>query len=512
MSEEETKILLLGGKEDDSDVKTRKKPTISTKQTENDVDDDSDESTTPRRRKSSRDRKSKKKAKKSGGKKKDDASSGDENTSKEDARATLSSLASEVEEHRVQIAKLEQRITEIARANGIDPSEYIKCKSDVIGAQGSKCDITVTPPAETRKGESENSDDDAMDGVTDENSPEDSNNGDDDDFSNNINSQQTSIYKAQKISKLERLTGRRDSLSKIQPFLMADTPDEAMKNAQMLWSSDHLKRMYGSRPVLSDKTESAPSKHRGQHRASKSSITAVMASKVLEKNATRSTDPTTTTGELAALNIEGSSSSSSATTTTTTAAQDESKRTSKMSVTPTGLVSESAKNHEIVAGGDDIPRRRRSSSCGSNSEGSGDHVMVGGASGGGGGAAAGLVINKKVDKLNKLTGRRDSISEIVELLDPKTPDEARECAKSLYSMEAIKRKFGSRTAVVVPRKGKEGMKDENNNNNNSNNDNNNSNNNNNNNIHHNRNDSSPVGTSCESDLATTLSTDEKKDE
>lgn len=454
MSDEDTKITISAAN-DEADSKSRKKqsglyvrPVAATSSTQGDAEEDEeDESITPRRRRSSKDRRNKKK-RKSTGKKKDDVT-GSDNESKDDVRATLTALANEVEDHRAQIAKLEQRITEIAQSNGIDPSEFLRSKKDVKETPPKYDD--VTNPDE--KGGDDSSEKDDVKFAEDS---EKTNSGDDEkeeeeeenNNNNNNNNQQTSIYKAQKISKLERLTGRRESLSKIQPFLMAETPDEAMKNAQMLWSSDHLKRMYGSRPVFSDKPEKeqpSSSKRRG-HRASKSSSSAALAQNALASKHTPRGSEIPTSANLEILKREAAAAKSKKKIPESNSSSVTSSITSSMT-SPLGNMADvnspsaaaiSSPTSAAAAAG-----RRRSSSCGSNSDGSCE-------------PAAGLVINRKVDKLNKLTGRRDSISEIVELLDPKTPDEARECAKSLYTMEALKKKLGARPtrpvsmAVVLP--------------------------------------------------------------
>lgn len=443
MSDEESKITLLS---DEADGRSRKKQSgifvkpVAATAADNDEEEE-DETITPRRRRSSKDKRNKKK-KKSSGKKKDDVSSGDE--TKDDVRSTLASLANEIEEHRAQIVKLEQKLTEIARSNNIDPSEYLKSKYDVTqGPPPSYNDAIVTP-------KSKNIDDVTNDvklkkdntEIINENEKSESSENSDiegkNDNSNNNSQQQTSIYKAQKISKLERLTGRRDSLSKIQPFLMAETPDEAMKNAQMLWSSDHFKRMYGSRPIFDPQQQqqngtssntpngTVPNTKRRGHRASKSTTSAVLTSKSITGHSKKNSQDLSTRSR-------SSSSSSSI------APPDSSHNIPTSSAIPG--------SSQKARGG----YRRRSSSWGSNSDGSceppGVHGTVQAA------PPAGLVINRKVDKLNKLTGRRDSIGEIMELLDPKTPAEARACAQSLYSMEAMKKKLGTRLATV-PRKGK----------------------------------------------------------
>lgn len=429
------KITLSTGTDEASDPKSRKKlaglfvkPVAATSAAQGEgEDDDDDEAITPRRRRS-KDKRNKKK-RKSIGKKKDDVI-GSDTDSKDDVRATLASLASEIEEHRAQIAKLEQRLSEMAQANGIDPSEYLRPKKE-------------TPPKYDDVS-GENGEDDVKFGEDGEKT-----NSGDENNNNNNNNQQTSIYKAQKISKLERLMGRRDSLSKIQPFLMAETPDEAMKNAQMLWSSDHFKRVYGSRPVFSDKPEKEQAPKRRGHRASKSSSSAALAQNALaSKHTPQGSEipppPTATSKE-----EEQPSTVTAETTKKDFGEAQPHVITSSItsSITSRGVNVADIHSPSAASAASPAAGRRRSSSCGSNSEGSCE-------------PAAGLMINKKVDKLNKLTGRRDSISEIVELLDPKTPDEARECAKSLYTMEALKKKLGARPtrpvsmAVVLPHAGK----------------------------------------------------------
>jgi hypothetical protein len=63
------------------------------------------------------------------------------------------------------------------------------------------------------------------------------------------------------MTKLERLTGRRESLEEIGPLLHAKTAEEALRNGRILRAADHLKRVYGGRPTVvwgSTKTTCVP--------------------------------------------------------------------------------------------------------------------------------------------------------------------------------------------------------------------------------------------------------------
>ncbi|EKE40641.1 hypothetical protein ENUP19_0248G0037 [Entamoeba nuttalli] len=52
--------------------------------------------------------------------------------------------------------------------------------------------------------------------------------------------------------KLARITGRRNSLEKLSPFLYANSPEEAKRNAKMVFSSDVLKQKLGERALPGD--------------------------------------------------------------------------------------------------------------------------------------------------------------------------------------------------------------------------------------------------------------------
>ena len=53
---------------------------------------------------------------------------------------------------------------------------------------------------------------------------------------------------ARRKKKLANLTGRHESIVKIEPFLVASNEEEASKNAQMIKKSDQIKKMSGARP------------------------------------------------------------------------------------------------------------------------------------------------------------------------------------------------------------------------------------------------------------------------
>ncbi|GAM25104.1 hypothetical protein SAMD00019534_082790, partial [Acytostelium subglobosum LB1] len=55
-----------------------------------------------------------------------------------------------------------------------------------------------------------------------------------------------------------------------------------------------------------------------------------------------------------------------------------------------------------------------------------------------------MMEKKKIDKLNKLTGRRDSIAKISSLLNPRTPEEAKLCSQKLETNEKLTNIFGQR--------------------------------------------------------------------
>ena len=63
------------------------------------------------------------------------------------------------------------------------------------------------------------------------------------------------------MAKLQRLTGRKMSLEEIGPLLHARTADEALRNGRLLRTADHLKRMYGGRPVNYVRVAQGPLPH-----------------------------------------------------------------------------------------------------------------------------------------------------------------------------------------------------------------------------------------------------------
>lgn len=48
--------------------------------------------------------------------------------------------------------------------------------------------------------------------------------------------------------KLEQITGRKDSVKKLEPFLMPDSPEEAAEMGSQIEKSDRLKKVFGTRP------------------------------------------------------------------------------------------------------------------------------------------------------------------------------------------------------------------------------------------------------------------------
>ncbi len=52
--------------------------------------------------------------------------------------------------------------------------------------------------------------------------------------------------------KLEQITGRKDSVKKLEPFLMPDTPEEAQEMGNQIEKSDRLKKVFGTRPEGKD--------------------------------------------------------------------------------------------------------------------------------------------------------------------------------------------------------------------------------------------------------------------
>ncbi|EDR23909.1 hypothetical protein EDI_326650 [Entamoeba dispar SAW760] len=76
-------------------------------------------------------------------------------------------------------------------------------------------------------------------------------------YSNELNIQilkeiEATMNKLQKANKkkdkLARLTGRRNSLEKISPFLVSETSEEAIRNGSLVLKSDHIKQKIGERP------------------------------------------------------------------------------------------------------------------------------------------------------------------------------------------------------------------------------------------------------------------------
>eukprot|EP00727_Mastigamoeba_balamuthi_P012184 m51a1_g7589 hypothetical protein (80) ;mRNA; r:210825-211129 len=50
------------------------------------------------------------------------------------------------------------------------------------------------------------------------------------------------------MSKLQQLTGRKESLGQIQGLLYAKSAQEAKKNAETLYKAENIKKHYGERP------------------------------------------------------------------------------------------------------------------------------------------------------------------------------------------------------------------------------------------------------------------------
>ncbi|BFU18660.1 hypothetical protein CL6EHI_023000 [Entamoeba histolytica] len=56
-------------------------------------------------------------------------------------------------------------------------------------------------------------------------------------------------HQSQRTEKLSKITGRHASIDKIEPFLVASTEEEAIKNGQLIRKSDQIKKMSGCRPL-----------------------------------------------------------------------------------------------------------------------------------------------------------------------------------------------------------------------------------------------------------------------
>jgi hypothetical protein len=49
-------------------------------------------------------------------------------------------------------------------------------------------------------------------------------------------------------TKLAQLTGRKDSVQQLEPFLLPETPEEAAEFAKSIEQSDKMKKIFGERP------------------------------------------------------------------------------------------------------------------------------------------------------------------------------------------------------------------------------------------------------------------------
>jgi len=54
---------------------------------------------------------------------------------------------------------------------------------------------------------------------------------------------------ANRLAKLEKLTGRKTSVRDIGPFLTPETPEEAREMGEQIERSDKIKKVFGERPA-----------------------------------------------------------------------------------------------------------------------------------------------------------------------------------------------------------------------------------------------------------------------
>jgi len=297
------------------------------------------------------------------------------------------------------------------------------------------------------------------------------------------------------MNKLQKITGRKMSLEEIGPLLFANNPDEAMRNGRLI-HSDHLKRMYGGRPdyLIVPGAKDGGEDQDGDNQASvvsatspstavavEGALTPASSSEPLATNSLDSSSPNNPPPQM--LNDPGTTHRvrSEAELSTDSAESREmpgskiSSRQAQPPMTPTDstvgasveILPKPQKEPEEEAPRH-VPRRRsrsrddpaRSSApiniqTGSKKrksrsffdqslhrryESMTDEVpsMQ---------AEKSVALGRKIDKLSKLTGRRDSLSEIRPLLESKTVEQARSNAQSLYQVEKLKKRYGDRPIV-----------------------------------------------------------------
>ena len=56
-------------------------------------------------------------------------------------------------------------------------------------------------------------------------------------------------------------------------------------------------------------------------------------------------------------------------------------------------------------------------------------------------------LQRRIEKLSRITGRRPSVEEIAVLLTPENPEDAKRCADMLVVADKLRRKFGTRPVI-----------------------------------------------------------------
>jgi len=224
------------------------------------------------------------------------------------------------------------------------------------------------------------------------------------------------------MNKLQKLTGRKMSLEEISPLLHARTADEALRNGKMLRTAEHLKRVYGGRPenyVLSppqrpvdDKKLPSSPVHRHQHQHSH------------HQHQTHSHSPQSH-------NKEDSKSPDVDAEPVPINPREKARLRKKKSRSVFDFTSLNP-----IDGEDEFENKPSP-----NGTGGGNRESAAGE------LAGGSTFGRKIEKLTRLTGRRGSITEIRSLLLPNSPEEAKKCAQSLYTMEKLKKRYGERPTM-----------------------------------------------------------------
>eukprot|EP00727_Mastigamoeba_balamuthi_P010715 m51a1_g6266 hypothetical protein (890) ;mRNA; r:136249-139940 len=211
------------------------------------------------------------------------------------------------------------------------------------------------------------------------------------------------VKRSSSMVKLAQITGRKKSLSEIQLLLGASTAQEALENARLLRTAEHIKRVYGDRPLILEA--------RGDDIRVRCS-----SQPPLPEEASRPGEPAVHRHTLAIVEVpddycEAEEKDDEAEVECEDEGGPEATATATASAAPQEDASCSSSEAPKEAGAEGSPRTP----------------------------------NANIDKIVKITGRKRSVTEILPLLyQASTPREAKENARLLRASEHIKRMYGDR--------------------------------------------------------------------